>query len=1086
MFLRDCHFCLQYYKSLSYFKSFSSKIPKLQCSHFKPTMAKFFTRNKEQSQLILFFFHNFFISIGTVLVYVSANIILLENHPEFSLPIAYIFSTIAMMGVGKIYEYYEHHFLLQKLSSRVLLAVLVLSLIMVAILYLSHNIVTAIGIMVGFRVIYLLVNLEFWGVSAVVFDVRQSKKIFSVIGSGDVPAKAIGAILTVLIHSTSVLAILVSVAFVTFLMAFYTQKLTFQFTEIPLIHGQKVRKNVQSKYIQQLFGGSRLVFEMCIGLVAVAASATWIEYNFFVNVKYKFHSQHDIIAFVGYLLAITYTISTLIKLILSSKAIDRFGLKNALLFLPIGTVIISSILVILSSFRNDEASLLMDFSAAYLLFEVMRRTLFDPVFLVMFQPLSTHQRLKGHTLAKGFYEPLGMGVAGILLLAEYYFDFSFTWIEFGFTVISAFVAFYFLGRAFEHYIIELKTALSKRFLRSDELVMQGDALNVVLRNIESERPEEVISAIDWILKYQTHKLEKYVPKLLQNPSDKVRLRILEVINQTKIDFDFSVLQKDDLVKEQNTECRTLLAQILCSSSNDAQLNLLNSDDIFILEGAIIGSFQNKNAVDIAHKRLDELCTSNIKQERGAALDVIKALKLINYGSFVKSCFQQKTNREKATDTAGVLGTPDLIKELIYLLPDRVFGKKALHSLINLKEDAFVEIKKMKSSKDEYLIRKIIVFCEKYKSDGTEKLLIDFVKTQALDVRLLALKALTQYVKEQPENAFFEDILQKELKYVYQLLNGFDVLPDEVIQYDLGQASSRIFYLLMLLYDKEAVQDAMLGVEHSSREKRANALEILDNIIPRNVYKCLHALLDDTSIDKKIEVFDIYFDKKAKKIPIIPHVLEKGEKNFGDWTITQAMLKWQANKDQVKLFEPYLNHSKRLFREVATEVMLKNKTLFEKTIILEEMSHTHETSAISELERVIVLKNTQLFAQTPENVLTSIVPIMREITFEEGQTIFKKGEIGHCMYVIYAGEVSIYDHETLLATFTKGDVFGELALLDSEPRSASAIAENDVLLFRIDQEDFYDLMEERNELLRSVLRILCQRIRNQNDKIRSLA
>ena len=426
-------------------------------------MAKLFTQNKEQSQLILFFFHNFFISIGTVLVYVSANIILLENHPEFSLPIAYIFSTFAMMGVGKIYEYYEHHFLLQKLSSRVLLAVLILSLIMVAILFLSHSMITAIGIMVGFRVIYLLVNLEFWGVSAVVFDVRQSKKIFSVIGSGDVPAKAIGAILTVLIHSTSVLAILVLVAFVTFLMAFYMQKLTFKVTDMPIIKEQKTRKNIQSKYIQQLFGGSRLVFEMCIGLVAVAASATWIEYNFFVNVKYKFHSQHDIISFVGYLLAITYSISTLIKLGLSSRAIDRFGLKNALLFLPIGTIIISALLVILSSYRNDEASLLLDFSAAYLLFEVMRRTLFDPVFLVMFQPLSTHQRLKGHTLAKGFYEPLGMGIAGILLLAEYYFNISFTWIEFGFTVFSACVAFYFLGRAFEHYIIELKTALSKRF-----------------------------------------------------------------------------------------------------------------------------------------------------------------------------------------------------------------------------------------------------------------------------------------------------------------------------------------------------------------------------------------------------------------------------------------------------------------------------------------------------------------------------------------------------------------------------------------------------------------------------------------------
>ena len=357
-----------------------------------------------------------------------------------------------------------------------------------------------------------------------------------------------------------------------------------------------------------------------------------------------------------------------------------------------------------------------------------------------------------------------------------------------------------------------------------------------------------------------------------------------------------------------------------------------------------------------------------------------------------------------------------------------------------------------------------------------------MKNQALDIQLLAIKALSQFPNESVKSVFFEGILQKELKHAYQLLNGFVLIPNEVIQYELGQSSNRIFYLLMLLYDKETVKDAMQGVEHSSREKRANALEILDNIIPRNIYKCLHALLDDTSIDKKIGTFEQYFDKKAIKKSIVSYILEKGENSFGDWTIVQAMVHWKANKTEVHLFEPYFNHPKKLFKEAFTEVILKNKTFFEKNIT---MSHSHETSSISELERVIVLKNTQLFAQTPENILTSVVPIMREVSFQEGQIIFNKGEIGHCMYVIYGGEISIYDHETLLASFTKGDVFGELALLDAEPRSASAIAENDVLLFRIDQEDFYDLMEERSELLRSVLRILCQRIRNQNDKIRSL-
>ncbi len=88
-----------------------------------------------------------------------------------------------------------------------------------------------------------------------------------------------------------------------------------------------------------------------------------------------------------------------------------------------------------------------------------------------------------------------------------------------------------------------------------------------------------------------------------------------------------------------------------------------------------------------------------------------------------------------------------------------------------------------------------------------------------------------------------------------------------------------------------------------------------------------------------------------------------------------------------------------------------------------------------------------------------------------------------MYVIYSGMVEIFDGKTKLAQFGANDIFGELALLDAETRSASAVIAEDTLLFRIDQDDFYDLMEERTELLKSVLSILCKRIRRQNDRLR---
>jgi len=1045
-------------------------------------------RPKESRLLILFFLHNFFISLGTVLVYVSANLILLEHHPEVSLPIAYIVSTFAMMGVGKIYEHYEHNLVLKKLSVRVLLAVLVLSVIMGTILFFNHSTIVAIGIMVGFRVIYLLVNLEFWGVSALVFDVRQSKRLFSVIGSGDVPAKAIGAILAALIHSTSVLAILVLVAFVTFLLAFFTQKRTFELTEIPSHHQNKIRRHTDSKIVETLFGGSHLVFEMCIGLVAIAASATWVEYNFFVNVKYKFHHQHDVIKFVGYLLAITYTISTIVKLLLSSKVIDKFGLKNVLLLLPIGTLLMSVLLVGMSSYQHDDSSLLWDFSAAYLCFEVLRRTAFDPVFLVMFQPLSTQQRLKGHTLAKGFYEPLGMGLAGILLLIAYYAHSTAIWIAFSFTVVLSLVALFFLNKAYKRYIIELKNALSKRFLKSNELVVQGDAVGIILKNLTSDKPEEVISAIDWMVKFEPKVIQNQVSILLKNKSDKVRLHILTVVRSRHLVLDEQFLRIFN-ENEPNPLARRISAEIACTSATSSEQRsfYLNSKNIYTLEGAIIACWKIQRPA--AKAKLDELCESTETSRLIVALEIIEFLRLKEYETFVRICLEKETGavKEKAIEVAGAIDSSVLIKGLVHLLEDRIWGKKAINSLIKSGGRGFAEVEALSKGVDTGLLQKVVLFSEKYQSLSSERLLIRLVQNESFNVRQMALKVLSRRNNAEDYEALFEKLLQEELAHAYQLLYGFGVLEDTLLQYELGQSSNRIFYLLMLLYDKDMVQDAMLGVEHSSKEKRANALEILDNIIPRAIYKCLHAILDESEIEKKRAVFEAYFNKDIEQIPIVRYVLDKGSLAFGDWTIVAAMRKWdfKANKDNA-LFEKYVGHQKKLFNEASREIVLKQTSLTEKYKDILAMHHGHHENEISELERVIVLKNTPLFSETPENVLTSIVPIMNEVTYHEGEEIFQKGAIGNCMYVIYSGEIGIVDHEVIFATMGKGDIFGELALLDSEPRSATALAKTDVLLFRIDQDDFYDLMEERDELLRSVLRILCQRIRLQNDKLKRLS
>lgn len=134
-----------------------------------------------------------------------------------------------------------------------------------------------------------------------------------------------------------------------------------------------------------------------------------------------------------------------------------------------------------------------------------------------------------------------------------------------------------------------------------------------------------------------------------------------------------------------------------------------------------------------------------------------------------------------------------------------------------------------------------------------------------------------------------------------------------------------------------------------------------------------------------------------------------------------------------------------------------------------------------VEKVLILKALSIFKDTPEHILADLAPLMQEEEYEQGTLIFREGEIGDCMYIIHQGEVNIHKGGTTLAILKEKEVFGELSLLDAEVRSASATTHTDCVLFRIEQEPFYELIDNRPEVARGFIKILCQRLRAQNEK-----
>lgn len=132
-----------------------------------------------------------------------------------------------------------------------------------------------------------------------------------------------------------------------------------------------------------------------------------------------------------------------------------------------------------------------------------------------------------------------------------------------------------------------------------------------------------------------------------------------------------------------------------------------------------------------------------------------------------------------------------------------------------------------------------------------------------------------------------------------------------------------------------------------------------------------------------------------------------------------------------------------------------------------------------IEKVITLKSVSFFSEVPESALVEVAAVIEEVDFSQGTSIFKKGDLGTSLYVIVSGKVRIHLEDRDLLVLEERQVFGELAALDPEPRSANATALEDCLLFRLDRDPLYELMSEHLQVAQGILRVLCQRIRKSN-------
>src|SRR5690242_11594173 len=153
-----------------------------------------------------------------------------------------------------------------------------------------------------------------------------------------------------------------------------------------------------------------------------------------------------------------------------------------------------------------------------------------------------------------------------------------------------------------------------------------------------------------------------------------------------------------------------------------------------------------------------------------------------------------------------------------------------------------------------------------------------------------------------------------------------------------------------------------------------------------------------------------------------------------------------------------------------------------------MSTTPPKNAGSAVQQV--MRRVPLFSQLNDDELGRISEPARERSYPKNSVILFEDDPGDALYVVKQGQVKVVligedGREVILSVLGEGDFFGEMALIDDEPRSAHVIAMGDSTLLVLRREDFQGLLMQTPAIALAMLRELTRRLRRVDEKVGSL-
>jgi CRP-like cAMP-binding protein len=290
----------------------------------------------------------------------------------------------------------------------------------------------------------------------------------------------------------------------------------------------------------------------------------------------------------------------------------------------------------------------------------------------------------------------------------------------------------------------------------------------------------------------------------------------------------------------------------------------------------------------------------------------------------------------------------------------------------------------------------------------------------------------------------------------------------------------------------------LSRSYASADEQAHAVEVIDVLVPPELKARLLPLLDKMSLDLKLSHLSRYYPQpRLGRTDRLREIISTPAQQYDRWIKACALYAIASlGVSDLELAQqiaaiPHADTADPFLAETAswTLVQLSQSELVQNGDLSNHNLNLRWTgnqlrfgansndSSLSTIEKIVILKKIGVFSRIPAGTLIDLAALVTEIRSRAGQLIISKGDAGDCLYIIAGGTVRVHDGTSTINHLGVGDVFGEMALLEPEPRSASVTAIEDTHLLRLDQKPFYQLTEDRIEIVRGIIRVLSHRLRS---------